>query len=172
MKHDHSKKFQLAKIGCFIFVILTCSFAAHPFFVSVTEIQYKKEEKLLQISSKLFFDDFENAVKKDLNLVAFNIMYPKDSALADTYIKTYFLKHFTVLDNNKPITFTYLGYEVIKEGAWVYLEAEGQEEPKKMTIVNTLMCDNDKQNNIVQLKGFSKEQNKNLGCETTVWIVN
>jgi hypothetical protein len=155
-----------------IMMVIAFGFSAHPFFVSVTEIQYKKEEKLLQISSKLFFDDFENAVKKDLNLVSFNIMYPKDSVLADSYIKTYFLKHFTVLENNKPVTFNYLGYEVIKEGAWVYLEAESMEEPKKLTIVNTLMCDNDKQNNIVQLKGFSKEQNKNLGCEETVWIVN
>jgi hypothetical protein len=152
---------------------LLLSFSSHPFFVGVTEIKYKSEEKLLQISSKLFFDDFEAAVKKDLTLQGFNIMFPKDSTLADTYIKTYFLKHLTVLENNKPIAFNYLGYEIQKEAAWVYLEAENIEMPSKLSIVNTLVCDySGKQNNIIQLKGFKKEQNKNLNCEDPVWIVD
>jgi hypothetical protein len=163
----------LLKILILISITTLLGFVAHPFFVSVTEIKYKPEEKLLQISSKLFFDDFEAAVKKDLNLKGFNIMFPKDSSLADTYIKTYFLKHLTVLENNKPITFNYLGYEIQKEAAWVYLEAENIEMPSKLSIVNTLVCDySDKQNNIVQLKGFKKELNKNLGCEDPVWIVD
>jgi hypothetical protein len=167
------KNYLLHKLIVLTAITILLGFSAHPFFVSVTEIKYKPEEKLLQISSKLFFDDFEAAVKKDLNLQGFNIMFPKDSALADTYIKTYFLKHLTVLENNKPIAFNYLGYEIQKEAAWVYLEAENIEMPSKLSIVNTLVCDySDKQNNIVQLKGFKKEQNKNLNCEDPVWIVD
>jgi hypothetical protein len=167
------KKYLLIKILILISFSILLGFTAHPFFVSVTEIKYKSEEKLLQISSKLFFDDFEAAVKKDLNLNGLNIVSPKDSALVDNYIKTYFLKHLTVLENNKPIAFNYLGYEILKESAWVYLEAENMEMPSKLSIVNTLVCDySEKQNNIIQLKGFKKEQNKNLGCEDPVWIVD
>ncbi len=161
---------KLAYISCFFLLL---NFSAHPFFVGVTEIQYKSEEKLLQISAKLFFDDFEAAIKKDLKLNSFNIVNPKDSIMADAYIKTYFLKHFTVLDGNKPIIFNYLGYEIQKEAAWVYLEAENCPLPKKMSIVNTLLCTySDKQNNIVQLKGFPKEQNKNMNCEHNFWQVD
>jgi hypothetical protein len=152
---------------------LCFSFSAHPFFVGVTEIHYKPEEKLMQVSAKLFFDDFESAIKKDLKLSSFNIMHPKDSIMADVYIKTYFLKHFTVLDGNKAIHFNYLGYEIQKEAAWVYLEAENCPLPQKLSIVNTLLCGfTDKQNNIVQLKGFPIAQNKNMSCEQTVWQVD
>ncbi len=154
------------------FLFLLASYSAHPFFVGVTEIDYKSEEKLLQVSAKLFFDDFESAIKKDLKLSSFNIMHPKDSVMADTYIQTYFLKHFTILDGNKPIKLNYLGYEIQKEAAWIYLESEDCALPKKLSIVNTLLCTfTDKQNNIVKLKGFQKEQNKNMNCEENVWLV-
>jgi hypothetical protein len=156
----------------FFTIVVLFGFTKHPFFVGVTQVEYKSEEKLLQVSAKLFFDDFEAAVKKDLNLSSLNIVYPKDSALVDLYIKTYFLKHFTILENNKPISLNYLGYEIQKEAAWVYLEAENCELPKKMSIMNTLLCEyTDKQNNIIQLKGFPKEQNKNMNCENTFWLI-
>ncbi|WP_207428002.1 DUF6702 family protein [Pedobacter sp. SYSU D00535] len=43
--------------------LITSIFALiHPFFVSVTEIRHNEKTKSLEISSKLFFDDFEHAL--------------------------------------------------------------------------------------------------------------
>ncbi|HXL58320.1 MAG TPA: DUF6702 family protein, partial [Chitinophagaceae bacterium] len=36
----------------------------HPFFVSMTDINYNSKEKELEISVRIFTDDFENTLRK------------------------------------------------------------------------------------------------------------
>jgi hypothetical protein len=158
----------LSSIG----ILAVLSSFKHPFFVGVTEIKYEHIQKVIQVSSRLFFDDFESALKKDLNIKGLDLLNPKDSALTDQYVKTYFLKHLTLLKNGKPLDLNYLGYEIQKESVWIYLESNITESEGSYTIVNTLLCHIfDKQNNILQWKGFKTDQNKNMSCSESVWLV-
>ena len=47
-----------------IFIIPLFAFTSmHKYYISVTQINYVKEKESVQITSRLFIDDFENALK-------------------------------------------------------------------------------------------------------------
>ncbi len=41
------------------------AFSLHPYYMSVTEIEYKPAEKEVQVACKIFTDDLEEALKKE-----------------------------------------------------------------------------------------------------------
>jgi len=55
------------KLFTLLFIWLTFSSPteiAHEFYLSVTDVTYVKQEKSLQIISRVFIDDFENVINK------------------------------------------------------------------------------------------------------------
>jgi hypothetical protein len=49
----------------------------HPFFVSVTEVNHNAKDKTLEISCKMFLDDTEKTLKKQLNTTV-ELVSPKE----------------------------------------------------------------------------------------------
>ncbi|HKX85798.1 MAG TPA: DUF6702 family protein, partial [Flavobacterium sp.] len=60
------KKGYKITIICFLFVALS-SFAMHKFYVSIYQINYAQEKKMLQITSRIFVDDLNNILKIKYN---------------------------------------------------------------------------------------------------------
>ena len=58
-------KFKLSLIV--LTLVITSSFTLHKFYVGVFQIDYVKEKKAIQITSRLFIDDFEKALHKKHN---------------------------------------------------------------------------------------------------------
>ena len=48
-----------------LFIIPLLSFSAHKYYLSLTQIKYKSEEKAVQIIINVFMDDIELALNKD-----------------------------------------------------------------------------------------------------------
>ncbi|HQW95277.1 MAG TPA: hypothetical protein PLU58_05715 [Saprospiraceae bacterium] len=109
----------------------------HPFHVSNTEFNYNQTDKNLEVTCKIFTDDFERALNlffkqkadfTDLKLTKqMNLLVPK-------YLKT----HLAVNVNGKWLDLSCLGYEIDHESVNVYLEHPMAEVPKKIEIQNTL----------------------------------
>ena len=63
-------------IFLFFCFALCSSFVAHKFYVSVTQIDYVPNKKRIEITSRIFIDDFEKALtkkyKKKPNLTSTN----------------------------------------------------------------------------------------------------
>ena len=112
----------------------------HPFHVSVVEIEHNSADKTLEISRKIFTDDFENALAKNYKTKV-DLINPPNKAAMDTLVKKYILSHLSIRANGRPVVFSYLGHENEKEAAYGYLEVENISSVSKLEIINTLMHD-------------------------------
>jgi len=112
----------------------------HPFHVSVVEIEHNSADKTLEISCKIFTDDFENALAKNYKIKV-DLINPPNKAAMDTLVKKYILSHLSIRANGRPVVFSYLGHENEKEAAYGYLEVENISSVSKLEIINTLMHD-------------------------------
>ena len=110
----------------------------HPIYVSVAEVEYNAKEKTLEISCKLFTDDFEKALRADYKTQV-DLINPTDREAMDKLVRDYVIKHFTVYLDGKPVAMTYLGYEKIEEGIFSYYEVENVSTPKTVGFFNTLL---------------------------------
>lgn len=107
----------------------------HPFYVSVTEIDYSPKTKTVQVSVRVFFDDFESALDKRYK-TSINILKPKDRKQVDGLISDYVKNHLQIKANNKLLNLKYLGYQIEEDAAWCYFESE------KITNIQTLNIQN------------------------------
>ena len=112
----------------------------HPFFVSVTEINHNAGDKNLEISCKIFTDDFETALTKSTGTKV-DLFNPRDKQLAEKQIAAYIKKHLVMRLDNKPVTLEFVGYERENEAVWSYLQVSQTSAPKKIEINNDLLYD-------------------------------
>lgn len=112
----------------------------HPFHVSVTEINHNAADKTLEVTCKIFTDDFEGVLAKNYKTKV-DLINPPNKAAMDTLVKKYIISHLSVKANGKPVKFSYLGYEHDKEAVFAYLEVENVQAVSAFTINNNLMYD-------------------------------
>ena len=122
----------------------------HPFYMAVTEINYNKNDKVFEVTAKLFTDDFEK-VLGDAYKTKVDLVNPNRYEM-DKLIKDYFKKHLMMIVDDKSIELKYLGFEQDPEAVYCFLEVERIEEIKKISIKNSLLHDlNEHQINIMHV---------------------
>jgi hypothetical protein len=112
----------------------------HPFYVSVTEINHNAKEKILEISCKLFLDDVEKALKKQLN-APIELTNPKDPKKAQALVSEFVKKHLTIKLEGKPQIFEFIGYEVEGASLWTYFQVNNINSVRKIEVGNNLLYD-------------------------------
>ena len=110
----------------------------HPFFVSVTEFNHNQKEKTIEISCKMFAEDFENTLKTHYK-TNIDIAHPKDTKLVEKYVYEYLQKHLQLKINSKIIAFQFIGFEKEDEAVWVYLQINNVSVVKKMEVMNNIL---------------------------------
>ena len=121
-------------------MLLSASPKKHPVHISVVEINHNQIDKILEISCKLFTDDFEGVLRQNYKSKVDLINPPNRNAI-DSLVKKYILSHFSIKVDNRPIHFTYLGFERDQESVFAYIQAESVPSLKKMDISNNIMYD-------------------------------
>ncbi len=134
-----------------IFIIPLFAFTSmHKYYISVTQINYVKEKESVQITSRLFIDDFENALKTnyDENI----LLAEKDEAkIIDIYMQRYLQDKIKLRINNKAVTFNFIGKEYEGDIVRCYLEVEHVKSIESFSITNSVLFDLQKdQQNIVK----------------------
>jgi len=110
----------------------------HPLYISVTEISHNPSDKILEISCKIFTDDFETALLKSSG-IKIDLFNPKDKQAADKQIAAYIKKHLVIKLDNKLVILEYVGFERESEAIWSYLQVSDASAPKKIDINNDLL---------------------------------
>ena len=124
---------------------------SHPFHVSVVEINHNASDKTLEVTCKIFTDDFEKVLAKNYNTKV-DLINPADKKAMDTVVKKYIFSHLSVLADGKPGSLVYIGFERDAEAVYSYVQVENIVSPKKIDVVNKLMHDMfDDQVNIVHV---------------------
>lgn len=122
----------------------------HDFHVSITRVDYSDQE--LQCTLRLFTDDLEQRIEKDLGL-KLALGTPEESPKANEAISAFLEEEFRIEIEDSPLEFKYLGMEVDYEMVYVHFYFPCPEVPKSLTISNRVFFDSfDDQSNIVNVR--------------------
>lgn len=104
----------------------------HPYYVSVSEVEYISKTQEMGISFKFFTDDLEDALKAEstdkVNLLS------GDKAINQKLIEAYVTRHFSIYTDKTPVKLRFLGLEHDKEATWCYVEADNIKAFKNVSI--------------------------------------
>jgi hypothetical protein len=85
--------------GFYNSLLAACSFF-HPFFISMTDINYNAGNKELEVSVRIFTDDFEKNLRKNCNCKV-ELIKPADKNAMNSLVNSYVLKHLQITVNGK-----------------------------------------------------------------------
>lgn len=111
---------------------------AHPIYVSVVEIEHNAAEKSLEISCRIFTDDFEKTLR-EIYPVKVDLLNPAMHEAMGKYVSGYVRDHFKLSVNGKPVSLRYLGYEEVEEAISSYYQVDGVESVGRIDIENDIL---------------------------------
>tara|TARA_Y100000814_G_scaffold176683_1_gene129116 strand:- start:1607 stop:2023 length:417 start_codon:yes stop_codon:yes gene_type:complete len=119
-------------------------------------MEYDSERKAIEVQKKIFFDDFEIALKKKNNLDKFDILNSK-TELVDNYIEAYLKENVSFEVNDKVYDINYLGHEYINGTINCYYEVLKIKKIKNIIITDrSLFSSFDEQENLIYFEMMNK----------------
>lgn len=123
----------------------------HPFYVSVTELNHNTADKTLEITCKIYSDDFEKTLSQQYGSLI-SVTNPKNKELLQIQMTTYIQKHLLLKIDGKSASFTLLGYEIEGDALFCFFQCNNIATVKKIEISNSLLHDfNKNQANIIHV---------------------
>lgn len=112
----------------------------HPLHLSSTELNYDVKTAAMQISCRIFTDDFEELIGKKYKVKSDLSSAAKHKEM-DALINKYMTAHIGLAANGKAIRLNYLGFENDNEAVVVFLESEKVKGIKKLETTSTVLYD-------------------------------
>ena len=110
----------------------------HDFHTSLSEINYNSKTKSLEVSIRLFSDDFEKTLNKQNNVK--NIKLEDPDKTLEPLIEKYLRKNLSLISANKEVKLlNYIGKETEGEATWIYVEFYDCQNIKNYTLFNNIM---------------------------------
>jgi hypothetical protein len=136
--------------------------ASHPFFVSVTQIEENTTDKILEVSCKIFTDDFEKTLRMHYDRHV-DLLHPKDKTAMNALVQDYIKKHLKITVDGKPGPLQFVGYEQNEEGVECYFQVNNVSVKKAVSVFNDLLFEyKPEQTNIVHVTVRHKRKSRQL----------
>jgi len=110
----------------------------HPIFVSVTEIEHNAAQKTLELSCKLYTDDFEKTLRMH-NKEKVDLLNPAVKKQMEVLVNSYIQQHLSLKADGKPVVLQFLGFEQQEEGIVSFFQASNVPAIRKLDISNNLL---------------------------------
>jgi hypothetical protein len=134
----------------FLFLSLT-AFSTHKFYMGIYQVNYAPEKKMLQITSRVFIDDLNNALEKKYNKKVY-LGTEKESPEEIILLKKYFLEKFSVKVNGQSKSINFLSKELEGDILICYCNVKEITKINTLEIFNTVLIDwNTEQQNITHV---------------------
>ena len=111
----------------------------HPFYVSVTEIEYVTAAQRVEVSCKLYTDDFEKALRKKYKRTI-DLISENNKAAMKPLVCAYITERLLVKTDVK-YNLSCIDYEIDQDAVMVYLQAEKVKPAKEFIVENTILYD-------------------------------
>ena len=130
----------------------------HKFYVSIYQLNYVPEKKMLQITSRIFIDDLNDILK---------IKYKQKTNIGETnettedvvLMKKYILDNFSIKINGQQKSINYLSKELEGNVLICYYNIKEISKVKTLEVQNTALFDlNSDQQNIIQSTIYGNKQ--------------
>lgn len=157
-----------------MFFPLFMMIGVHKFYVSVTNVEYYDKGKALQITSRVFIDDFEKALEERYEVETL-LGTPEEILNAEVYIEKYLNAKFLVKINGEAVRYQFLGKKYDNDIMICFLEIPeisiGQ--VNSIEIQNELLMDIfEEQKNILHFKILEKKKSFVLIRENNKGMLN
>lgn len=124
----------------------------HPLHISTTEINFNDKEKTLEISCRIFTDDFETILSRQFKTKV-DLSNAAMKTAMDNLVSKYIQAHLQIKANDKTAAYSYLGFEGESDATYIYLEADNVTAAKKLEVQVSLLQDlYTDQSNIIHVK--------------------
>ncbi|WP_433780142.1 DUF6702 family protein [Flavobacterium anhuiense] len=142
-----------------VLFVLSSAFAFHKFYVGVFQVNYAAEKKMLQITSRIFIDDLNNAMEKKYHKKTF-VGTSKETPADVELLKKYLSEHFLIKVNGQSKAITFLSKEIEADDVLVcYSRIKDVDKFKTLEISNTILVDwNSEQQNITHISAFDTKR--------------
>jgi hypothetical protein len=110
----------------------------HPLYVTVTEVNHNAKDKTLEMSCKIFTNDFEAALEKSFHIKT-DLTHPKDKKAADKLVSDYIQKHFQIKVDGRQLALEFVGSEKETDATWSYFQVSNILSVKKIEITNSIL---------------------------------
>ena len=145
---------------------ILCAFMAapHPLYISVTEINHNSKDKILEVSCKIFTNDFETVLEKMAGAKV-DLSAPKDKTASDKLIAAYVERHLRLKIDGKPVQLHFVGSENEEDGTWSYFQVNDIQAVKRIDATNDLLYESFSQEiNIMHVTVGGQRQSTKLDC--------
>ena len=133
----------------------------HPFYVSVTEVEYSSKTKEVGISVKVFPDDLEESLRK-FNGKKYDVVQG-DKKMIGPVLDKYIKQHMRIMLNGTAKSYQWMGYEIDKESVWMYFSITNQPGVRSIQVQSDLMyAYKQEQTNIIHIKLDDKRESFRL----------
>ena len=130
-------KFRVIVYLLFISVVLI-SGKPHPLYVSVVEIEQNENEQHLEISCRIFTNDFESVLRKT-HSEKIDLLNPGMRQAMNGIVEDYVQKHLRIEANGKLISMEFIGYEQADESIQIYFQTKKLNLIKKIGIRDDIL---------------------------------
>jgi hypothetical protein len=139
----------------------------HPLHISVSEIEYAENEKMLKIMIRIFVDDFEQTMGKRLNNPDLDIRRLENGLTVDKLAGEYVKEHFKISLDGKIQNTVFLGHEEESEAFIFYVEVKNVRKWNTIQISADMMTEMfEDQSNIVHVSINDKIKSLRLTKDT------
>ena len=163
------------KKSLFVLLLPLVAFTvAHKFYVSVTNISYSEKDRSLQITSRIFIDDFEEVLLERFGFES-HLATDTESKQANEYIEKYLKTKFLMFIDGEQRQFNFLGKKYDNDIMICYLEVPELDidDVKSIEVQNELLTDLfDEQQNVVHFKIKGKKKSFVLIKENNKGMLN
>jgi hypothetical protein len=134
----------------------------HPYYMSVTEINYNGNEKQLEVACKIFTDDFETTLESACNC-KIDLYHAADTTFTHQQIAAYITRHLRIKAGTTQFALHFEGYQVEGEAAWCYFSAPAVQQPRNIEVFNDLLYQYKKEQvNIIHVKMGNNKKSERL----------
>lgn len=146
----------------FLFLAAFLLTAAHPVHVSVTEVNYDEKDRALEVTSRVFVDDLEIAMRKRLNQPDLDILNPKGQTL-DDMMRAYLTSQMIISLDGRRQQLNYLGHEREGDAFVFYIEVPKIKKWRTIAIANRVLTEiYEDQSNLVHITVRGKVKSMRL----------
>jgi len=149
-------------VALFQWLSVCASVFMHPFYISMTDINYNNKSQSLEVSVRIFTDDFEKTLRKNCNCKV-DLLSASDKKAMEPVINNYIQKHLQLKIDGKMCSLEFVGYSQEEESTWNYFQVKNVTQLKRIDISNTLLHDyKEEQINMLHISANGKDQTEKL----------
>jgi hypothetical protein len=157
-------------IGLILFFV-SSAFSAHKFYVSIYQINFAPEKKMLQITSRIFIDDLNKALEKKYSQKT-HVGEPNETQEDFILMNKYLLEKFSIKVNGAPKPLLFVSKELENNVVICYYKINNLSKITSLEVKNTALLELDSnQQNIIQANFNGKKQSLLLTNENTTGLL-